>query len=815
MKDLNRKWEIYVIQHTHTDIGYTERQEVIEAFQIDYIKQAIEISEAIHEGDKKEWEGFRWTCETFWAVEKFLEEASDVLKERFVKAVKRGHIEITGNYLNLNEIIDADVLKNVSKRSTEYAKSIGIDMDCAMTADINGYSWGYAGCLYDIGIKNLFSCLHTHHGMFVGGLKQRPFYWETPNKDKVLVWMGEHYMLGNELGIVPGALGKYMIQDEFECGNNSEERYEIGKVRIKRYLENLENEDYPYDFVPAMVSGLPTDNAPPNPLIMEHINRWNKEFGDYVTIKMVSLDEFFKKLRSCHHDIPVYRGDWPDWWAEGMGSTPLSLKMFREAQRTLSITKMLDGDGTLGNKELVKKAEDLMMVYAEHTWGYSASVSEPWTKMVHTTDYRKLGYANNAHEAVFRNYDKVLRNKGSVLLYQGRPLKYKVINPFEQPIKELVRLYVDFWEVGLFENGLEVIDEHTGEVIKHQRDQVARGTEIVVELNLEKKEERTLVIRPCHEKLEVTAESFQDKGSELVRDIYYKGRNDKEIIVSEYGIETPLFKISWEEKEGIVSWFDKNKKIDLIRTDRKYNAFTPIYEVTEAGMSSAAQCNARRSMGRNRKGIHVDRAIGKFSGVRSTVVGELFAKIELGYDIKGTSYFSLFLIVYKNQPRVDVAVRLNKDNVWSPENLYVALPFGINDNEDCELWVEKTGAILRPRVDQLPGSNTDFYCIQEGLGLTNNKSGIAIGMPDTPLIQLGSLKHKPVRLHHENEPLEDGQHIYSWLMNNYWETNFKATLGEFYEFDYKIAWGDDFDSSEKLINKCHTMNAGIVCFRVN
>ncbi len=59
----------------------------------------------------------------------------------------------------------------------------------------------------------------------------------------------------------------------------------------------------------------------------------------------------------------------------------------------------------------------------------------------------------------------------------------------------------------------------------------------------------------------MTAESFQDKGSELVRDIYYKGRNDKEIIVSEYGIETPLFKISWEEKkEGIVSWFDKKQK---------------------------------------------------------------------------------------------------------------------------------------------------------------------------------------------------------------------------------------------------------------
>lgn len=26
-------------------------------------------------------------------------------------------------------------------------------------------------------------------------------------------------------------------------------------------------------------------------------------------------------------------------------------------------------------------------------------------------------------------------------------------------------------------------------------------------------------------------------------------------------------------------------------------------------------------------------------------------------------------------------------------------------------------------------------------------------------------------------------------MNNYWETNFKATLGGFYEFRYYIAWG--------------------------
>lgn len=814
MQSLNKKWEICVVQHTHTDIGYTERQEVIEAFQIDFIKQAIEISEAIHDGGKKEWEGFRWTCETFWAVEKFLEEASESLKERFVQAVKRGHIEITGNYLNLNEIIDGDVLKNVSKRAIDYARSIGVQVQCAITADINGYSWGYGQCLHDIGVHNLFSCLHTHHGLFVGGLKQRPFYWETPNKDKVLVWMGDHYMLGNELGIVPGALTKYMIQDEFDCANQ-EDRFDVGKVRVERYLKNLEKENYPYDFVPVMVSGLPTDNAPPTPHIMDHIHKWNDMFGDKVTITMVSLDEFFKKLRNCKEDIPVYKGDWPDWWADGMASTPLPLKMFREAQRTLKVTKMIDSDGTLGDKELVKKAEDLMMVYAEHTWGYSSSLSEPWTKMVHTTDYRNTGYANNAHEAAFRNYDKVLRNKGAALLYQGRPLKYKVINPFEHTVNEFVRLYVDFWEVGLLANGLEVFDENTGEVFAHQMDHVARGTEIVVALTLDKKEEKTLRIRPCQQKPAITAESFQDKGSDLVSDVYYKDRSEDKIIVSEHGIETPLYNISLEEKEGIVSWFDKKRNVQLLRNDRTYNAFTPIYEITEAENNSGAQYSVRRNMGRNRKGITVDRYVGQFDGIKSSVVGELFAKVELGYTIKGTSYFSLFLILYKNQARVDVAVRFNKDNVWSPENMYVALPFGINNNENSTLWVEKTSAIFRPRMDQLPGTNTDFYCIQEGLGLTHNTLGIAIGTPDTPLIQLGSLKHKPVRLHDEHDPIEDGQHIYSWMMNNYWETNFKATLGEFYEFDYKIAWGEAHNTSDKLIDKCRTMNAGFVTFRVD
>ncbi len=102
-----------MVHHTHTDIGYTHRQELIEAYQIGFIKQAVDISQRILAGEE-ELEGFRWTCETFWAVEKFLNQATLEEREMFELAVKKGHIEITGSYLNQNDIIDYGVLSNVT-----------------------------------------------------------------------------------------------------------------------------------------------------------------------------------------------------------------------------------------------------------------------------------------------------------------------------------------------------------------------------------------------------------------------------------------------------------------------------------------------------------------------------------------------------------------------------------------------------------------------------------------------------------------------------------------------------------------------------
>ena len=40
---MEKMWNVYLIHHSHTDIGYTERQEKIMRYHYDFIRQAIEI----------------------------------------------------------------------------------------------------------------------------------------------------------------------------------------------------------------------------------------------------------------------------------------------------------------------------------------------------------------------------------------------------------------------------------------------------------------------------------------------------------------------------------------------------------------------------------------------------------------------------------------------------------------------------------------------------------------------------------------------------------------------------------------------------
>lgn len=781
---MSNKFTIYLIHHSHTDIGYTDYQEKIEMHQVYFIKEAIDILDQIHAG-KLEWQGFKWNCESFWCVEKFLELADDYYKNAFIKYVKSGEIGLSGSYLNLTELVDQDVLNLVLKNSTEMMKSYGIKIQSAMTADVNGYSWGFADALYENGIVNLLSCIHTHHGYHPLFKKQTPFYWQSPKGNKILVWNGEHYLVGNELGIAQQDEFEYTIRDGLTFENL--EKFEKAEKRIEAYVRVLKEQGHPYDFVTISLSGMMTDNSPPSTFIIDFVNKYNRLHGHKIELKMATLDEFFEILRQSDVEIPTYSGDWTDWWADGVGSTPQIVQHYREANRKFYIARQLDPAGEICGKDLLDSTLYNLMFYAEHTWGYCSSVSEPWHPSVNKLDLRKSLFALKANETASRACDKITFANGETPPLMNKDYTFTAINPHDFAVVDVIRVNM---ETLFGYRHFEVVDSETNEVVPHQLGRYARGHEFNILVKLGPKQKKTYYLReiypPPLNSAGKCAKVAIDSVSDLERTFNEQLQNGS--VVTPYRLENQFFRIKYTEGDGITSIYDKRTPKELLRQDRIFNAFTPIYEVTPV---TTNQCDERRRMGRNRKAISTRRYAGKLISASVLEDGAIYSRVELGYELEGTHACSLILTAYKDIPRIDVDLRMHKKSVWDPENIYLALPF-TTGFEDEEFWVEKTGALLRPRIDQLPGTCVDFYALQNGMCFQSKDRGVVIATPDTPLISIGDIKSHEIKLCGE-DGVENIDHVYAWVMNNFWETNFKVDLGGFHQYRYTLVLSNSGD----------------------
>ncbi|MDR1024245.1 MAG: hypothetical protein LBL56_00845, partial [Treponema sp.] len=790
-----RHWTVYLIHHSHTDIGYTDRQEKIERYHVDFISQAIQILDDFHGGLRPEYRGFVWQCENFWQVKNFYAHTGPELQEKFEAYVKSGEIGLSGNYFNMTELIDAPTLQSRLLQARRYADDRGFKLRCGMSADINGFSWGYADALDQAGIGCLYSCLHSHHGMFPLRKKQIPFYWEGPSGKRVLVWNGDHYHFGNELGFAPHAVCQYTLVDEFtaplqrglmfqrDAAATGEEELRLLGSRLERYLHGLEEEGYDLPFVPVMLSGTLTDNAPPSGLIAARAEKISEVFGGQLTVKMVTLEDFFGALEALNHDIPVYRGDWNDWWADGVGSTPAAVKHFREAQRKLSLYTKLEGPPA----DELEEARDDLMLYAEHTWGYSSSVSEPWETLVGALDLRKTGYAVDAYTKVSRALDGLLARRGELSIRRGKKQRWHVINPHDHPLAVPVHLYLEFWEYvdGVrfdAETRFEITDEAGNRKFEAQLKRIARAWEIEVLPALGAswgaREELTLVLKLLPREQGRPVNNYAWIGAEGVADIVRP--NQARV---DYGrIETVDFILSFDQQKGLVDIIDRHTNRSLIDPAALYTAFSGIYEITPVKTTA---CEERRKMGRNRKSPATRRSAAAVRDIKITEAGPLFIGCELDYALEGTRFYRVFLKVYRRIPFIDVKVRIHKTSEWDPENLYVSLPFTTGEGETR--YFEKTGAMIRPGIDQLPGTNQLFYLLQSGIVFDGVQRSLILSLKDTPLVCLGSLEARPVDLSKDTNWELNRSPLYAWVMNNFWETNFKVDLGGFYEFSYLLS----------------------------
>lgn len=781
---------LYVLHGSHTDLGYTDTQEKMKAHHVSFIREALELT--------KRYPGFVWNCETYLGVENFLEQATEEEKKAFVQAVQAGSIGISGNYLNITDLIPLDVQNAVMDRYQAQWKALGLRVRSAMTTDIDGYGWGFSDVLYDHGITRLLSNLNPDHGASPLKYKQQPFWWETPKGNRVLAWSGEHYHLGNDLGIAMTKPSENIIRDGLSKKNLLQS--ERSDIRVAAYVKALQEDGYPYSFAPVCVSGDTKDNAPPSSAVLRFIQAFNQRNPE-IQMKMATLDEFFDAVEQENIPIPTYRGDWTDWWSNGIGSTPDDVIEYRRAAYSYQLCKKADPDGTLGGKTHYAAAEQNMMLYGEHTWGHSASISDPCHPLVnHLRQWKRL-YALKANESITIARERVQRALGETAVSMEREIRFRAVNVQDIPVQEMLAVDVEqFYGHQLF----DVVDEATGQPVPFQLSRHSRGPQICIWLDMQPKETKTFVLKEKMPGAVRTTHRLVSQNVDRRDDLAWHWQERAQAGgASPFGMESPFMRIGFEPGRGIVSILEKRNGREWISSAGEYGAFTPIYEVTHP-LAKESMVGVRR-MGRNRKAFRTQRTAGELLDVQVMDDGPLFARMKLVYALPGTTECQVILTLYKLSPRLGVDFQLQKENVWAPENVYLSLPF----EKGQEIWLDKAGALMRPRVDQLPFTCADFYAVQNGVGFLGENGSLLLASPDVPMISMGTLAAHPIRLSGE-EGVEQ-EEVYSWVMNNFWETNFNACLAGNYSFHYDLLLTEEAQP-QAAFERIRALNEGVFQF---
>ncbi len=808
-----KHWRIDVLHHSHTDIGYTERQEKICRAHADYLRQVLKILRAADADPSGGQRGFCWQCENHWQVENFLRTASPRDREDLVRYVREGRIGLSASYLNLTDLIGDDVLREHLRLARDWADGEKLPLLSAMTADVNGYSAALPDALSDIGVKYFYSALHTHHGMYPLGRDPAFFVWRGPRGGRVLTFVGEHYHWGHVLGLCPHGTSSFMLRDDFledieggrlfsqSAERTEEEEVRLAIARIDRYLAGLEEHGWPLSLVPVFVSGILSDNSPPNGRVAERVNRLNEVFGGRVTLRMTTLDSFFRSLEEEAGKIPEYAGDFTDWWADGVGSTPEAVKLYREAQRTRRMADLLDPEGAYTDPALRESAGRNMMLYAEHTWGHSASASDPALSLVNAMTLKKTGYAVQAHNDAFSLLDGVLEGLGNRAPYPDRPHRFRVINPYPFRAAMPAAFPLLGWEYldGCPYRGgaLALRDVKTGALLPAQTFPGPRG--LLVEGVFDLGAGETAEAEICHGEKDTSMPPHTPwMCADAVTDLAGIGG----LALPEY-IQTPFFTVRTDGVRGVSSIVHRPSGQELVDPLSPRGAFTCLYEVTP---TQGSVTSFRRRMGRRRQTADTRVFPARPRSFSVDADGPLSVTLRIGYDLEGTDGCTLEMKIHKLLPRIDARLRLLKRPCRDPEGVRAVLPL-VTDG-DNETWIDKTGCAIRPGIDQLPGTCKSFWCLQNGLVRRGRSFDLLLASPDVPLISFGPDQKGPVTLCDGQDMALNRGEIHSRMMNNFWETNFPVDLGGWHEFRYVLLLTPPFQSPGDALDGCAALAAG-------
>ncbi len=731
------KWEIFFVQHSHTDIGYTRPQSEILAEQIRYIDYALDFCDQTDH--YPEASRFRWTCESAWVTFEFLRNRPASQVERFLKRIDEGRIEVTAMLFNMAEIADENTMVDFLNPLKAF-KKYEIPVHTAMQNDVNGIAWCMPDYFKSTGVKYLNMGINETRSIRPFD-KPTSFWWESPSGERLLATRNDHYMTGNRFQI------------------NTPENF--SEVELLDYLAGLKEKEYPFKKVAVQFSGYRTDNAPPSTGACDVIREWNKKY-EYPKLKMAVAGDFFKYVEKNHgSELPVYKNAWLDWWSDGFGSSARETAEVRKTQNLkqvdegiFAMVNMLGGTLSEDCEEKIAHISENALFYDEHTYGAAESISDPFSVNSMRQWLQKGAYAWEALKKVTLLHEDALGRLQQFLRKAPYPVIY-VINSMGWDRPATVELFIDY-EILPPDKAFSIIDLSSGEEVPVQ---FARGRREGAYWLLEAGNVPALGVKAL--KIQV---SDKQKNSEQLAP-----NNNREVLENQY------FRIAVDKKTGgIKEFYDKGLKENLYDPENPYFIGQPVREtLPERGRMEPSHTTV--------KGVRVEK------GIKGDVWKSIrvFAHLE-GFsegteeDPKGIQWE---IRLFNHSKKVEFAYKARKEIVTDPEALYVAFPFRLPDSR---IVFETIGGTLTQGA-QLPGSASDWNVAQNFVSVRGKKGQIVMVSNEVPLWHFSDFNIGKF----ERYPEPGKPWLYSWVMNNYWFTNFRAFQTGAFEWTYSITTTPD------------------------
>lgn len=719
-----KRWTVFVVPHIHLDVGYSDYQAKVAAIQTRAVGEALNMISRHSD--------FRFSLDGEWNLEQFLASASDEQKKRVIAAIQKRQIFVPAQYANLlTGTSGAEVLIRSLYPSAKISALYGSPLNYANITDVPSYSWSYASILAAAGIPYLAAASDNYRApvLFQGRLNEHsPTWWVGPDGKKILLWYARSYLHMQMLFGLPPVL-------------------DAGHDTLPLFLQMYEDPSYRANS--TLLFGTQVENTDLFPQQAEFVERWNQEYA-YPHLQYSGFHEALEKIAGEFGDtIPTIRGDGGPYWEDGVASDAryVGMERWNEA-RALSAEK-LNSLASLVNSQLRSNPQELnhmwtdMILMDEHTFDSWNSVSDPESNEAVEQSAFKEHFAVNAASQVDFITRRAMANLADIIpAPPGSVIVFNTLNWKRS----------GFVSVDLKKSD-EIVDTLTGMTVPYRV--LSTGNDFI------------RVRFEARDVPELGYKVYFSRTSKKKQPPIFEDQNPS--------IESQYYRIELDPQSGSIrSIYDKELKRELVSQDSPYRFAQYLYVSGGDKEPNSILGYSRISPAPNLEG-HPATA-GRLVSIERTPQGEV-AVME-STDTNTPSIRSE-IRVFDDIKKIEINEEVDKKNVYSKEAVYFAFPFAFGQPQ---FQYEVQNGVVDPAKDMYPGAGHEWFSVQHWISAQQDGLSATLMPLDAPLVTLGDINRGEWPEKFENRTGT----IFSYVMNNYWNTNYRAGQGGHFTFHYVV-----------------------------